>query len=166
MLKPQKPLLHTIAFWFVSQTVEYACIVPSSHCLYNFRFLVTGLYFWHVYWLAAVQPQVREMHMLHVDAVCTYIHCSLSCTLQTGLHACSLSDVFCIHPFSSSGCITSLLSKKKSMFYHVSRRTSQFTVTTFGPDTRSSEAHWTFVRPDNYTYRREVGLERGRIGGE
>lgn len=41
--------------------------------------------------------------------------------------------------------------KKKRTHFHVSRRTSEFTFTTFRPVTTSSEAHWTFVRPDNYT---------------
>jgi len=34
--------------------------------------------------------------------------------------------------------------RKTGTLFHVSRRTSEFTVTTFGPDTTSSEAHWTF----------------------
>jgi len=42
----------------------YSYTVPFSHCLYNFRFLVTGVYFWYVYWLAAIQYQVTEVHML------------------------------------------------------------------------------------------------------
>jgi hypothetical protein len=161
-------MLHTLAFWFFLISNSGICVyflntVPSAHCLHHFRFFVTGLYFWHANWLAAVQHEVREMHMLHLDALCLYLR-SLFVILHTLYWSSYMLLVwrFLYPSFLEFRFyhITSFMKKKWTLF-HVSRRTSEFTVATFGPNTTSSEAHWTFERPDNYTYRQEVGY-----GGE
>lgn len=142
----------------------FSYTVPFSQCLYSFRFLVTGPYFWRFYWLATIQYQVTQVHMLiWTLSVLTFTVPYPAHSKLVFMHAFCLT--FPVSILSRAQVVSHPFFQQKRNTFRVSRRTSEFTVTTFDPDTTSSEAHWTFVRPDNYTYRQEVGLGWGETRG-
>jgi len=143
----------------------FAYTVPFSHCLYNFRFLVTDLYFWHVYWLAAIQYQLTEVHML------IWTLCVLTFAVPYPAH----SKLVFMHAF----CLTfpvSILSRVQVVSHPFFQKKKIATLSASQVEPPSSRhyicsRHNEFWSPLNLratrhcTYRQEAALGRGKKRG-